>query len=140
MSFPFKTLKGRLRKVNINPYRIDWVAASASKEQMKVKQFLKPYWSKKVVCEEFMIPGTLYRIDFLNITDKIAIEHQGAQHNDPNSYLFDNPMDYLDSKRRDHLKAQWCELNGYTLVETFPEDLPVLSRKWFKEKYPEIDL
>lgn len=130
----FKTLQGREKKVIIKDYLIKWDEISASKAQMAVKTFLKPYWKAKVVCEEFMLPGTRYRMDFLNITNKIAIEYQGEQHDDPKSHYFENPNDFLNSLRRDHKKAEWCEINGYTLVEIYPNDLP-LTKKFFKEKY-----
>lgn len=130
----FKTPKGQKRKVILKDYLIKWDEASASKAQTKVKTFLKPYWKHKVVCEEFLVPGALWRMDFLNVTDKIALEYQGEQHANPLSHYFADVTDFLNSLRRDAKKADWCELNGYTLVEVFPGDMP-LTPEFFKTKY-----
>jgi hypothetical protein len=37
--------------------------------------------------------------------------------------------------KRDVDKKQWAELNGFSYVEVLDEDLDVLSKKWFKDKY-----
>lgn len=140
MSFPFKTLKGRVKKVDINPYRIKWDDEEdcLSKFEFKIRCFLKPFWSKKIVTSELPMVGTLNRFDIANITDKIIVECDGAGHSDPNYYRHESPIDYLNQLKRDHNKDEWCDINGYKMVRILPEDMP-LTKEFFKKTY-DIDL
>ena len=70
----FKTLSGSTRRVsNIKKHLINWDAPSRSKFQLRVKNFLEPYWERHVVFEEFPIPGTKLSLDFFNANRKIAM-------------------------------------------------------------------
>lgn len=129
-----KTLQGRKRKLNIRDYLVQWRGASLSKFQRNVKLFLEPYWSKKMIGEEVPMVGSKMRFDLFNATDKIVVEVMGEGHTDPEFYLHESAVDYLNQLRRDAKKADWCELNGYTLVEVFPGDMP-LTPEFFKTKY-----
>ena len=50
----FKTLTGAIRTVKKSKnFLIDWDGKSRSKIQFNVKQYLKKYWLKHIVFEEF---------------------------------------------------------------------------------------
>ncbi|MFA6432915.1 MAG: hypothetical protein WCV82_03855 [Candidatus Paceibacterota bacterium] len=129
----FETLTGRRKSKSVQPYLIDWDDVSLSKFQRRVKEFLHHYWKNHVVCEEFPVIGTRMRLDFYNVTRRIAIECDGEQHNQYNAHfhkgsfsLFQKQMD------RDDKKKQWCDLNDITLVRVYEEDVPNLSAAFFK--------
>lgn len=119
-------------------YLIDWDKPSRSKEQTKIKEFLREFWINDIVYEEYAIPKSgMLRADFLNATKKIALEHQGkGAHNEFNPFFHNNSRaNYLASIKRDVKKAKILELNGYTLIETFTKDLKNLSQEFFIKTY-----
>ena len=126
----------RLRSKLVTKYLIDWDGKSRSKIQFKVKQFLKPYWGRHVVFEEFPVYGTRLKVDIMNSTAKVAVEVQGKQHSSFNSFFHSNSRaKYLASIKRDFQKSQWLELNKYKLIEIEEDEVPLLSREFFQEKF-----
>ena len=129
----FKTLTGSTRKIiGIQKYNIDWESGSKSKFQKRVKDFLKDYWSRHVVFEEFPVAGTRMTFDFYNANEKIAIEVQGGQHTKYVPFFHGNyKNNYLMQLKRDHQKHDFCELNNIKLVEIYEKDK--LSKDFFKK-------
>ena len=122
---------------NDKQYIIDWGKPSRSKEQTKVKEFLRQHWEKDVVFEEYRIPKSLLKVDFINASKKIALEHQGkGAHNEYNPFFHNNSRtNYLASLKRDVKKLKILEHNGYTVIETYTKDLNNLSKEFFLETY-----
>lgn len=129
----FKTLAGRTRKVlGINKYLIDWDGLSKSKFQKSVKDFLKDYWQRQVVFEEFPVAGSRMTFDFYNANQKIAIEVQGGQHTKYVPFFHGGyKNNYLMQLKRDNDKHDFCELNEIKLVEIYEKDK--LSKSFFKK-------
>ena len=129
----FKTLTGSVRKViGIQKYMIDWDGDSKSKFQKSVKDFLKKYWERQVIFEEFPVAGTRMTFDFYNANDKIAIEVQGGQHTKYVPFFHGGyKSNYLMQLKRDHQKHDFCELNDIKLVEIYEKDK--LSKSFFKK-------
>lgn len=130
-------LSGRSVWKNDARYRIDWDKKSKSKLQFQVKQFLKEVCPNHVLFEEYTLPGTLLKVDFIDATKKIAIEVHGVGHVDNgfNKHFHNNSrLNYLRAIQRDVKKAKILELNGYILVEVLPDDLP-LTKTFFLENY-----
>ena len=116
-------------------FLIDWNSKKrSSKGEKAVKQFLFDNCPNHVIYEEYVLPFRRLRVDFLDTTKKIAIEHQGKQHNNYVEHFHKNRTGYYRSIQRDTLKLEMLELNGYTLVETYDDDLP-LTKKFFLDKY-----
>jgi hypothetical protein len=127
----FKDLNGRLRFLNIEKYRIKWDEPSLSKFQYQVKQFLKPYWIGTVTYEECPMVGTRLKLDIYNATKRIAIEVNGGQHTKFNSFFHaGSRLNYLKQIRRDSKKYEWAQLNNITLIDIYPDDLP-LTKSFF---------
>jgi hypothetical protein len=128
----------KMQWVKIKP--IDWDAKSPSKFQYSVKQFIRPFWGNgQIVCEEFVIPKSRLRIDFINFNKKIVIEASGDQHENFTPFFHNNSRtNYLGSIKRDIEKQKWCEDNGFKFVEIYPKDMP-LTKSFFLEKF-DIDL
>lgn len=128
----FKTLTGSIRTVKkAKNYLIEWDSASRSKIQYNAKQFLKKYWSKHIVFEEFPVAGTKLSLDFYNANKKIAVEVQGKQHTKYVPFFHGkNKINYLNQLKRDRDKLQFCEINDIQLVEIYDGD--ELNEKLFE--------
>lgn len=124
--------------VNINHYLIDW-NSSPSKEQQVLQDFLRPFWKNKIVLAEFRIPGSLFRVDILNVTDKIAVEYSPSSTHDYNKHFHGNRIKFLKRVTSDINKILWLEKNGFHVIEVVKDDLKVLSRDLFLQKF-EINL
>ena len=134
-----KLNSSKLVTVNISKYKIDWDTQRASKVQFAAKQFLKPFWVNHLCLEECRIPGSLLRLDIVNLTKKIIIEVSPIQHETFNKFFHVNRLGWLKQIKKDYAKVEWAEKAGFKLVELLKEDLDCLSVGLFKEKF-NIDL
>ena len=130
-----KNIYGKLVYKNVKSKLIDWDGKSRSKVQRQVKKFLKDYWSKCIVYEEFPVFGSRMSVDILNATKKIAVEVQGRQHDEYNKFFHKNKINYLYSMERDFNKKKWLEENDFQLVEILELEAANLNEKFFSEKY-----
>lgn len=131
----FCKLNGKYTYKKIHNWRIDWEEKSKSKFQFAVKQFLKPYWENYVCYEEMPLAGTRLSVDLVNLTKSIVVEAQGEQHGNYVKHFHRNRDGFIAQIERDERTERWCDLNGLTLVEVYPDDLPKLSEKWFLDNY-----
>ena len=128
----------RRRLVNRNVSRclVDWDKNSRSKLQFKVKQFLKPFWEKHVVYEEFPVFGTRMKVDIVNATKYIAVEVNGQQHGTFNKFFHGNSRHkYFQSLSRDWKKEEWLDKNGFELIVIEYNEVDELSELFIKEKF-----
>jgi hypothetical protein len=130
-----KNIYGKPVYKNVKSKLIDWDGKSRSKVQKQVKKFLKDYWSKCIVYEEFPVYGSRMSVDILNATKKIAVEVQGRQHDEYNKFFHKNKMNFLYSMERDFNKKKWLEENGFELVEILELEAANLNEEFFSEKY-----
>lgn len=129
-------ISGKLRYKSVQKYRIEWEAPCRSNLQYEVKQFFKTYWKGQICYEEFPVYGTRMKVDLINMTKRIAVEVQGAQHDSFNKFFHNNSRaNYLSSIKRDYDKRVWLESNNFKVLEIFEEDLPSLSKKYVAEKF-----
>jgi len=124
-------INGTNRNISEAKYRMDWSKDAPSKISQTVKDFLFVHCRNYVWYEEFRLPGSLLRVDFLCATKKLAIECDGSQHTNFNKFFHRDRMGYLSSLRRDMTKTKVLEDNGYVLVRIEDKDLP-LSREFFE--------
>lgn len=130
----FRTLTGRPKDLSIHDWLIDWEGDSLSQFQADCKDFFYPYWKNDIVCEEFRIGVGRMSIDLFNVTKRIAAEIQGSQHSKYNAFLSGSRAGYLGQLKRDMKKAKWCEVNGITLIEIHPHNMP-LTKEWVEETF-----
>ena len=128
-------IHGKLIYKNVGKKRIKWAKKSRSKLQTSVKNFLEQFWKSHIVFEEFPVYGTRMAVDFLNATKKIAIEVNGRQHSEFVPFFHGTRLDYFKSIKRDVQKAEWLELNGYTLIELERKDIDELSLGYLEKLY-----
>ena len=129
-------IKGKLVNKSVTKYRINWDASCRSNFQYEVKQFFKKFWYGQICYEEFPVYGTRMKVDLINMTKRIAVEVQGAQHESFNKFFHNNSRaNYLKSITRDHDKIVWLENNNFKILEIFETDLASLSKKYIFDKF-----
>jgi len=129
-------VSGKLTFKNVKAYKIEWDAKSRSIIQFKVKQYLKHYWQSHVVYEEFPVYGTRLKCDIINMTLKICVEVDGAQHESFNKFFHNNSRAaYLGSIKRDIAKEKWLDLNSFKLIRIYQNEVDHLSNEFFKSKF-----
>ena len=129
----FKLLNGRLKDFDVTKTRIDWEGDSLSTFQENCKDFFYPYWKHDIVCEEFRLFNRM-SLDIFNVSKRIVVEAQGAQHSRYIEHFARSRSGYLGQIKRDMKKVEWCRLNSLTLIEIFPENMP-LTKEWVEETY-----
>ncbi len=73
--------------ISIAKYRIKWDEKCRSIFQYDVKQWFRKYWQFHVCLEEFRIPGTLLKVDLVNLNKRILVEINGLQHDEFNKHF-----------------------------------------------------
>ena len=129
-------INGKLRSIPIHKYIINWDRACPSKGSGLVKDYLKSNFKYDVWLEEMRLPGSLLRVDFLNVTRKFAIEYNDTKekghHDHFNKFFHGNRSGFLNSIKRDMKKLDLLQKNGYTVIEIYSHDLP-LTREFFEK-------
>lgn len=120
-------------------YKIKWDKKAPSKGAQKVKDFLRENFKNHILYEEYRLPRTLLRVDFLSATGKWAIEFMGKQHNEFTAHFHQNKIGFLNSIKRDMKKYQILEDAGFKIVELYDEDLENLTLEYFNKKLNEKD-
>tara|TARA_R110000772_G_scaffold213627_1_gene324188 strand:+ start:5808 stop:6215 length:408 start_codon:yes stop_codon:yes gene_type:complete len=113
-------------------YRIDWDGYCRSNFQREVRSFLRPFWGKDVVFEEFRLVGTRLSLDFYNASLKVAIEVQGQQHTKYVGFFHKNRQALRKQFERDEQKLKFCKLNDINLVELYT--IEECTVDFFKER------
>ena len=126
---------GNLVKKSVSQYIVDWDGKSRSNIQFETKQFLKQFWKNHIVYEEFPVYGSLMKVDIVNATMRIAVEVNGAQHNQFHYFHNKSPAKYLKSIKNDIQKREWLEKNNFKVVEINHDEVALLSHSFFKEKF-----
>lgn len=128
-------LNGRKTKCDLKK-RIDWDKKSPSILQQKVKNFLRNYWKGHVVCEEFRIPGTKYRVDFINFNKRIAIEVDGQQHGKFIPFFHGNQAHgFRKQILRDVSKLEHLERNGIKVLNISYDEVDQISLDFFSKTF-----
>lgn len=60
--------------------------------------------------------GKVLYLDFYLPLRKLAFEVQGEQHFSFNSMYHTTPMDFLNQRKNDKIKKDWCDINGIDLI------------------------
>jgi very-short-patch-repair endonuclease len=126
---------GRAKTLSYNKHRIDWDKPAPSKGAQALKDYFRANCPNDIWLEEMVIPGTILRVDFVNLTKKVAIEFNGPQHSKFNKFFHNNNrLNYLSSRKRDERKEAILIENGFLLAVIEAADLKNLGRQLFFEK------
>ena len=90
---------------------------SRSKIQNSVGQILREKFPYDPILEDITIPQSRLSLDFFIPHRKIAIEVQGSQHDEFNSFFHSTKAAFHKQKQRDSDKRSFCEMNNITLIE-----------------------
>jgi hypothetical protein len=89
----------------------------------RARKLLKTLFAFDIIYEEVTMVGTktgkngtLY-LDFFLPARALCVEVQGSQHSEYNPFFYANQLEFNQAKARDSVKQQWCDLNGFDLVE-----------------------
>lgn len=134
----FKKLRGGKEvNVNIAQYKINW-DSSPSKEQQILQDFLFKYWKHKIILAEFEIPGSKFRFDIVNISDRIIVEYSPeSTHFKYNKFFHRDEYGYYKkiSFDMDKIKWAWQQNPPFKVVEIMKEDLDNLSYAFFEKNF-----
>jgi len=97
-------------------------AACKSKLQYRCGQILRKHFRVDPILEELHIDGHGFYFDFFIPTHGIAVEINGDQHDEYNSFFYKNKRSFLEAKERDSRKESLCEMNGWALLVAKSED------------------
>ena len=125
-------LRGTLVYHSDAKYRIDWDRKAPSKIAQHTKDFIQQHFPNDIWFEEYCLPRSRLRIDYLNATRKIAIEANGRQHSSYLEFFHKDRLGWANSFKRDVAKVEFLEANGYKVIEIYDEDLP-LTKDFFRE-------
>ena len=102
-------------------------ASCRSKIQYESGQILLNKYPLDPILEDVTIPGSRLSLDFFLPHRMLAIEVQGVQHSEINSFFHKSKSDFQRQLNRDEDKRFFCELNDITLIEvTKPKQLEEL--------------
>lgn len=117
-----KNLNGKTVDCNVTKYTVDWDRV-VSLPQFTVKKAIMPFWIGGCVCEEFVIPNSILRIDLINFSNKTIVEISPKSSHGYNKFFHKSRSGFLRSFKRDIKKAQWADLNEFRYIEITDEDL-----------------
>ncbi len=132
----FKTLNGHERDVPTKQYQIDWAPArEVSSWQAKTKAFLRPYWERDIVFEEFRIPGPgKLRIDLLNVNKAVVVEVSPESSHSFNKFFHQGSLNrFKNALMRDLKKAKWATDSGFDYVELTEADFPLTPEAFARQ-------
>ena len=76
------------------------------------------------------------KVDILNVSRKIAVEVNGKQHDKFNKFFHANSrVKFLESIKRDMVKREWLEKNGFLVIEIEEDEVKDLSEEFFIKKF-----
>lgn len=115
-------------------YLINWDKPAPSKGSQEVKDFLGANYRFWTWFEEYRVPGTKLKVDFLSTTSKVAIEFHGRQHSQFVKHWHGSKSGFLGHIKRDVKKEELLLKNGFCFIELYDEDLELLSKSWFESR------
>lgn len=111
-----KSLDGIFHVWNLSKYK-DNRKANASQLHIAAVDFLRDMYPAVQILEEVHIPGENLYLDIYMPSIRTAVECQGIQHEQYNSFFYKrNPKNFANAKKRDERKLEWCRLNNIRLV------------------------
>lgn len=82
------------------------------------RELIKEVYPAYQFIEEFYMPGcNKLFLDFFIPRKLVAVEVQGKQHTEHNYFFHKSKLEFVRAKKRDANKAEWCAINGITLVQ-----------------------
>lgn len=132
-----QTLDGKT--IEWNPVSQSNTRAKSSQYHTLAREFLHKIFPTVMILEEVSIQVSkkekLY-LDFYIPALRVAVEVQGEQHFKFTPFFHGTPYEFIQSKRRDSRKKEWCELNEIQIV---PLNFNETIEEW-RKKFDEDNL
>lgn len=117
-------LNGRTYNLDTSKYIVKHNSThKKSQYHLKARELLNEMFAGFHVLEEVKLPGSrdaslksALFLDFFVSHLNLAIEVHGQQHYQYSKFFHKTMAGFLQSQRRDTLKAEWCENNDITLI------------------------
>jgi hypothetical protein len=112
------------REYNLNLARAKSNSDNMNKSQyhLRARILIKEIFSYYPVYEEVSLPGSrthntgILFADFFLPRQPILIEVHGEQHYKYNQFYHGSKQGFLKHRRRDRLKAEWCDINNVQMI------------------------
>jgi len=131
-----KLSSDKIVTLKTSKYIIDWENDGNSSLEIMFRNLIYPFWKNYIVLFQPRIPGSLLKLDFMNMNKKLAVEIDGEQHGKFNLFFHNKSRaNYLSSIKRDLEKEKWCERNNIQLLRLNEEDLQYFSPKYIQKKF-----
>lgn len=111
-----KDLSGKIHIWNLSKY-IDNVNTHPSQLHTAALNLLRETYPAIQILEEVYIPGENLYLDIYIPSLKTAVECQGVQHEQYNSFFYNhNKRNFTNAQNRDKRKKEWCRINNIRMV------------------------
>ncbi len=88
-----------------------------SSYHLQARELLKKLFPCERILEEVELPGSNgLAADFFIPMQKLIVEVHGEQHYQFVAYFHKTDEEFLDSRKRDLRKQEWCDINNLELV------------------------
>jgi len=94
---------------------------SKSKFQHDIGKQLAEQYPHDRIYEEVVVGGENFVLDFFIPSIKMVVECHGRQHVYHTRHFHKTVQDFHRQQDTDQRKRDWCELNGFRLVEIYHE-------------------
>ena len=131
-------LNNREYKLNFQKYKVkNDSEVKKSKYHLLARNLIKEIYGNYLLLEEVKLPGikepgvksSLF-LDFLLPSVMIGVEVHGQQHYEYSHFFHKTKIGFYNSKRRDVLKQEWCDLNSIELIHLKYSDT---KEEWTKQ-------
>lgn len=116
-----KLLSGGTAKLRLRNKKMRTRGKSKSQFQYEIGQKLKEQYPHDVIFEEVIVPGDNFILDFFIPSLNLVVECHGIQHTKHILHFHKTKQEFHKQQLQDQKKREWCELNGFRLVEVYSE-------------------
>ena len=114
-------LKGGTVRLRLKNKRFQIKGKSKSQFQHDIGKQLTYKYPHDVIFEEVIIPGDRFILDFFIPSLDLVVECHGVQHTKHIRHFHKTKKDFHNQQDTDQKKRDWCELNGFKLIEIYDE-------------------
>lgn len=102
-----------------NPIGNTNTSRDVSSFHAEARRILKLLFPSERILEEVGLPGTqpVLFADFVLPIRNMIIEVHGSQHYQWNQFFHNTKRDFIEGKKRDIKKKEWCKINNFFFVE-----------------------
>lgn len=116
-----RSLKGGTVKLQLSNKRLRTKGKSKSQFQHEIGQQLTSKYPHDIIFEEVIIPIDGFILDFFIPSLDLVIECHGLQHIKHVKHFHKTKKDFHNQQDVDQKKRDWCELNGFRLIEIYDD-------------------